>query len=151
MNPKYFVLGFFGLAGLMYLYQGLFPHRMDMAEQEPHSVQTTSGETGSPLVEVLVTELSAAAQAGKEVFEASCAACHGTNAAGQDGVAPPLVHVIYEPNHHSDQSFYQAVRYGVRAHHWSFGNMPVIEGISQSQVGNIIAYVRELQRANDIF
>lgn len=151
MKPKYFVLGFFGVAGLMYLYQGLFPHRMEMDQQNPHSVQTTAGDAGAPLVEVVVPELSGAAQAGREVFEVSCAACHGTNAAGQDGVAPPLIHIIYEPNHHSDQSFYQAVRYGVRAHHWRFGNMPAIEGVSQSQVGDIIAYVRELQRANGIF
>lgn len=151
MKPKYFVLGFFGLAALMYLYQGLFPHSMDMAEQDPHSVQSTSEQAGAPLVNVVVPELSAAAQAGKEQFEISCAACHGTNAAGQDGVAPPLVHIIYEPNHHGDQSFYQAVRYGVRAHHWRFGNMPAIEGVSQSQVADIIVYVRELQRANGIF
>jgi mono/diheme cytochrome c family protein len=151
MNAKYFVIGFFALAGLMYLYQGLFPHRMEVADQDPHSVQSTVGETGAPLVEVVVPELSAAAQAGKDAFDVNCAACHGTNAAGQDGVAPPLVHIIYEPNHHSDQSFYQAVGYGVRAHHWRFGNMPPIEGVSQSEVGDIIAYVRELQRANGIF
>lgn len=151
MKPKYFVLGFFGVAGLMYLYQGLFPHRMEMDQHNPHSVQTTAGDAGAPLVEVVVPELSATAQAGKELFEVSCAACHGANAAGQDGVAPSLVHIIYEPDHHSDQSFYQAVRYGVRAHHWRFGNMPAIEGVSQSQVGDIIAYVRELQRANGIF
>lgn len=150
MNPKYFVIIFFGAGLFFYVYQGIFTHEMDL-DQGPHSVQSTNGIDGTPLAEVTVPELSAVAQAGREVFEVSCAACHGVNAAGQDGVAPPLVHVIYEPNHHGDQSFYQAVRYGVRAHHWRFGNMPAIEGVSQSQVGDIIAYVRELQRANGIF
>ena len=102
-------------------------------------------------MDVPVPELSAATQVGKDQFEVSCVAWHGANAAGQDWVAPPLVHTIHEPNHHGDQSFYQAVRYGVRAHHWRFGNMPAIQDMSKSQVANIIIYVRELQRANSIF
>ncbi len=152
MKFKFLVLIFFvGLAGFLSLHHGLLPYRMDMAEQDPHSIQSTSGQAGAPLVDVIVPELSAAAQVGKKQFEVSCVACHGANAAGQEGVAPPLVHIIYEPNHHGDQSFYQAVRHGVRAHHWRFGNMPAIEGVSQSQVADIIIYVRELQRANSIF
>ena len=151
MKPKFFVLGFLGLAAFLFLHQGFLPHWMDMVEQDPHSIQNTSGRAGAPLVDVIVPELSAAAQVGKKQFEVSCVACHGANAAGQEGVAPPLVHIIYEPNHHGDQSFYQAVRHGVRAHHWRFGNMPAIEGVSQSQVADIIIYVRELQRANSIF
>ena len=151
MKPKFFALGFLGLGGFLFLHQWLPPHWMDMAEQGPHSIQSTSGQAGAPLVDVIVPELSAAAQAGKKQFEVSCVACHGANAAGREGVAPPLVHIIYETNHHGDESFYQAVRYGVRAHHWRFGNMPAIEGVSQNQVANIIIYIRELQRANSIF
>ena len=151
MKPKFFVLGFLGLAGFLSLHQGVLPHWMDMAEQDPHSIQNTLSQAGAPLVDVIVPELSAGAQVGKKQFEVSCVACHGANAAGQEGVAPPLIHIIYEPNHHGDPSFYQAVRYGVRAHHWGFGNMPAIEGVSQSQVADIIIYVRELQRANSIF
>ena len=152
MKFKFLVLIFFvGLAGFLSLHHGLLSYGMDMAEQDPHSIQSTSGQAGAPLVDVIVPELSAAAQVGKKQFEVSCVACHGANAAGQEGVAPPLVHIIYEPNHHGDQSFYQAVRHGVRAHHWRFGNMPAIEGVSQSQVANIIIYVRELQRANSVF
>lgn len=119
-------------------------------EQDPHSVQATSGEQGAPLVVVNVPVLSAAAQEGNVAFEANCASCHGVNAAGQDGVAPPLVHKIYEPNHHGDASFLLAARNGVRAHHWRFGDMPQIKDVSDQEVDNIIVYVRELQRANGI-
>ena len=94
--------------------------------------------------------LSEDAQIGKVAFEAKCAVCHGTNAAGQDGVAPPLVHKIYEPSHHGDGSFLVAVRNGVRAHHWRFGNMPPVDGLTEGDVKMIVAYVRELQRANGI-
>jgi len=38
-------------------------------------------------------------QIGKRAYGAACATCHGVNGQGQDGVAPPLVHKIYEPGH----------------------------------------------------
>jgi len=112
----------------------------------------TSGiAQGAPLVTVsLPDELSAEAEIGKRGFEANCAVCHGQNAAGQNGVAPPLVHITYEPNHHSDRAFVSAARNGVTSHHWNFGNMPVIEGLSNADVLYIARYVRELQRANGI-
>ena len=108
-------------------------------------------EDGAPMATVVLPDaLSANAEIGKLAFDAKCAVCHGTNAAGQDGVAPPLVHKIYEPGHHGDASFLLAAKNGVRAHHWRFGNMPPVEGITDGDVKMIVAYVRELQRANGI-
>ena len=100
-------------------------------------------------VDVAVPQLSADAERGARVFAANCAACHGENAAGSDQ-GPPLVHKIYEPSHHGDQSFLAAVRNGVRRHHWQYGNMPPQPGVSDRQVTQIVTYVRELQRANGI-
>ena len=99
---------------------------------------------------LLPDTLSQNAQIGKLAFEAKCTSCHGTNAAGRDGVAPPLVHIIYESNHHGDESFQRAVSMGVQAHHWSFGNMPAVEGLTRGDVMMIIKYIRELQRENGI-
>ncbi len=110
---------------------------------------TTGG--GLPIASVsLPGTLSAQAELGQKIYEANCAACHGLNAAGQEGIAPPLVHVIYEPGHHGDESFQRAVALGVRAHHWRFGDMPPVEGLSRRDVAAIVAYVRELQQANGI-
>ncbi len=105
---------------------------------------------GEPIVAVTVPDLDQAARAGEATFNEKCANCHGDNAAGQVDVAPPLVHVIYEPGHHSDQSFYLAARRGVRSHHWTFGDMPPVDDITDGEVGQIITYVRALQRANGI-
>lgn len=99
---------------------------------------------------LLPDTLSKNAQIGKLAFESKCTSCHGTNAAGRDGVAPPLVHIIYESNHHGDESFQRAVAMGVQAHHWSFGNMPAVEGLTRGDVKMIIKYIRELQRENGI-
>lgn len=94
-------------------------------------------------------DLSPQARAGQRTFAQTCAECHGEAAQGTDS-GPPLVHVIYEPGHHADGAFHLAVRQGVRAHHWRFGDMPPIEGVNERQVSAIIAFVRELQRANGI-
>lgn len=106
--------------------------------------------TGAALAEVKVPQLSSEQMAGEMAFNENCASCHGTNAAGQEGIAPPLVHFIYEPSHHGDQAFVLAVQNGVRQHHWPFGNMPPVEDVSEGEIQTIIAYVRALQRANGI-
>ncbi|MBU2994345.1 cytochrome c [Octadecabacter sp. 1_MG-2023] len=120
------------------------------ASQTPQSDPVSSLEGGA-LADVRVPEtLSHNAQIGQLGYEAKCAACHGANAAGQDGVAPPLVHIIYEPSHHGDEAFQRAAELGVRGHHWPFGDMPPVEGVTRADVTMIIAYIRELQRANGI-
>ncbi len=102
------------------------------------------------MARVKVPDLSASALEGKEEFEKNCASCHGANAAGRAGVAPPLIHKMYEPNHHGDPSFFAAAKNGMRADHWPFGDMPPVPEVRRDDVGLIVAYVRELQRANGI-
>lgn len=106
--------------------------------------------SGKALAEVKVPMLAGDALAGEKSFNANCSSCHGKNAAGKDGIAPPLIHKIYEPSHHGDMAFVLAAKQGVRQHHWSFGNMPAVPGVSDQQISEIIDYVRTLQRANGI-
>lgn len=101
------------------------------------------------VVAVDIPALSGLAREGAGKFAAKCGACHGSNASGGPG-GPPLVHKIYEPNHHADGAFVMAVRRGVRQHHWNFGNMPYVDGVSDNDLRAIIAYVRALQVANGI-
>lgn len=83
--------------------------------------------------------------AGETKFIANCLPCHGQEAKGtQQG--PPLVHKIYEPNHHGDDAFQRAAANGVRAHHWQFGDMPMIATVTPVDVTEIVRYVRWLQR-----
>ena len=100
-------------------------------------------------VAVTVPPLTGAAVKGEQVFAANCARCHGKNAAGSN-YGPPLVHKIYEPSHHGDASFFRAATSGVRAHHWKFGNMPPVPGVSGQDIRAVVAYVRALQAANGI-
>ena len=82
--------------------------------------------------------------AGVDLYAANCAQCHGPDLRGTVQ-GPPLLSIVYEPGHHSDAAFVLAVAQGVRAHHWDFGPMPPIEGLSPTEVEAIIAFVRDRQ------
>ncbi|MBO9423015.1 c-type cytochrome [Labrenzia sp. R4_2] len=129
--PKYFVIGFFGI-GLAALITKAF-----LPEKEVKGLA------------VAIPQFSSEAQAGELLFGENCAACHGQNAAGTSN-GPPLIHDIYNPGHHPDESFYSAVQKGVRGHHWPYGNMPPQSQVTQEQTGQIIRYIRELQVSNGI-
>lgn len=87
---------------------------------------------------------------GERLFNANCIRCHGSLALGT-AQGPPLVHIYYEPNHHSDVAFQRAVRFGSPAHHWDFGPMPSIAGVTEAEVTQITAYIRWLQREAGIY
>lgn len=113
---------------------------------ERDSFQTTTHTAAQSL---LLPDYSMTARAGKVVFDANCASCHGINSKGTNK-GPPLLHEIYNPGHHSDGSFVAAVRQGVRSHHWNFGNMPAQPQVNDQEIMEIVRYVRELQAANGI-
>ena len=89
-------------------------------------------------------------RAGEAAFSARCALCHGEKALGT-AQGPPLVHIYYEPSHHGDASFQVAALRGVRQHHWSFGDMPPVEGVTAEQVTRVTEYVRWLQREAGVY
>ncbi len=87
---------------------------------------------------------------GEALFNTNCSACHGVGARGTSK-GPPFIDKIYEPNHHADIAFYRAPELGVRAHHWKFGDMPRIPGVTKDDLTQIIAYIRWLQKQAGIF
>jgi len=109
----------------------------------------SSSPSGMQTVNVTVPTLAGQARSGSIAFNENCAACHGANGSGSDK-GPPLVHDIYNPGHHGDESIYRAINGGVKQHHWPFGNMPPQRQVNSVEAGNIVAYIREVQRANGI-
>jgi mono/diheme cytochrome c family protein len=107
--------------------------------------QKPGSGSAAPAGDASVPATPAALAEGERLFNETCARCHGPRAVGTDQ-GPPLVHAIYEPNHHSDAAFQMAAANGVRAHHWSFGDMSPVPGVTPDQVTQIVAYVRWLQR-----
>lgn len=102
-------------------------------------------DIGGSMAKPDIKRVPAEFQKGEAMFNANCARCHGERASGTSQ-GPPLVHKIYEPNHHGDLAFQRATANGVRAHHWNFGDMPRIEGVTSEDVVEITAYIRWLQR-----
>ena len=110
-----------------------------------------SAPTVSPTILAAVEKpLPVELEPGEAKFSTFCSRCHGAQGQGTNN-GPPLVHKIYEPNHHADMAFQRAAAQGVRAHHWKFGNMPKIDGVVPDDVTQIIGYIRWLQRQAGIF
>ena len=111
----------------------------------------TSAQAKTPLdpAKVKLPEMTPALNLGKLNYDVKCAACHGINAAGTDK-GPTFLHRVYHPGHHGDGAFFLAKR-GVRAHHWPFGDMPPVAGVSDAQIEKVVLYVRALQRVNGIY
>ena len=106
---------------------------------------------GGSLNEGVATDRDPAAIAeGEVLFSANCAACHGADLNGTE-TGPPFLNAIYAPNHHGAAAFQQAVAVGVQPHHWDFGPMPPVEGLTAEDVEKIVEFVRSRQEAEGIF
>jgi len=87
---------------------------------------------------------------GKINYDAFCASCHGKTGRGTDK-GPTFINRVYHPGHHADGSFYIAAKKGARAHHWRFGDMKPVQGVTDKHISKIIGYVRAVQKANGLF
>ncbi len=105
---------------------------------------TLAGCGGADTDASVVVPLAADAD-GATVYGARCASCHGADLRGTDK-GPPQLSIVYEPGHHGDDAYRSAIRNGARQHHWGFGNMPVIESITDEQIEAVISYVRGEQQ-----
>jgi mono/diheme cytochrome c family protein len=95
-------------------------------------------------------EMTPRLQLGLMNYAAYCASCHGKTAGGSD-VGPTFIHRVYHPGHHGDGAFFAAPKRGTRAHHWKFGDMKPVAGVTDAQLELIVECVRAVQRANGLF
>lgn len=109
----------------------------------------TDAQAGLAASDIVVPNLTGLAQQGEVAFNENCAACHGVNIAGTDH-GPTLIHSLYRPGHHGDGAIASAAMNGVQSHHWRFGDMPPVEGITPQELTVIIAYIRAMQQANGV-
>ena len=81
---------------------------------------------------------------GKQLYGGACAMCHGADLRGTRQ-GPSHLSKVYEPSHHPDEAFRLAVKNGVRAHHWRFGDMPSLPEFPDDALTDVIAYIRSEQ------
>ena len=113
-----------------------FVHALAAQQLDPGSVETP--------------EMTPALNLGKMNYDGYCASCHGANAAGTKK-GPTFLHRVYHPGHHGDAAFFTAPKQGAKAHHWKFGDMKPVEGVTDEQLETIVGYIRALQKANGLF
>ncbi|MCX6024269.1 MAG: cytochrome c [Chloroflexi bacterium] len=99
---------------------------------------------GKVSTEVRTDLTPASVAAGERSYGIYCVRCHGERGMGTPN-GPTFLTPIYAPNHHSDQAFVLAARQGVSPHHWTFGPMPPIPGVSDVDLQEIVKYVRWVQ------
>ncbi len=152
MKPRYMIAILLVLAAAVAVWFLASPSQTTQTAVPVTGAMHSGADTQAALPEdqVILPELSAEAAMGRTAFGAACASCHGVNAAGTDS-GPPLIHSLYRAGHHPDQSFVNAARQGVRAHHWRFGDMPPVQiALSDAELASIVSYVREMQQANGV-
>ncbi len=81
---------------------------------------------------------------GLKSYNEKCLQCHGVEGRGSS-FGPALVHPRYSAENLSDQAFAQAVIYGAPQLHWDYGAMDPVKGLSQVQIAQVLAYIRNLQ------
>lgn len=82
---------------------------------------------------------------GAAVYQQYCAECHGVDLRGTDK-GPSQLSIVYEPNHHGDYAYRVAIREGTREHHWWFGDMPPVEGMTDLEIEEVISFIRAEQQ-----
>lgn len=87
---------------------------------------------------------------GQVLYEKYCSQCHGARLDGSDE-GPPLVHPYYRPSHHTDGAYYRAVLNGSRQHHWDFGDMPAVTGMTQKKMDALLPFIRYYQQQKGLF
>lgn len=106
----------------------------------PTSQATTAGEIQIPF----------SLGKGQLLYEKYCSACHGVQLDGSEQ-GPPLIHPFYKPPHHDDRSFYRAALEGVGQHHWEFGDMPAVEGMTAGKMDSLLPYIRYYQQQKGLY
>lgn len=112
----------------------LVPAACGSAPVESEPASPTGSEPASPT----------GSEPGAELYQSNCASCHGADLRGTDK-GPSHLSIVYEPNHHGDDSFRSAIMNGAQQHHWDFGDMAAIPGLDDDDIDAVIGYIRAEQ------
>lgn len=128
----------------------------------PTPPPTLVNQYGTPVPAVPTLDANQVAR-GKQVYQASCARCHGENGVGAPNWKTPDAQLNYPPPphnddghtwHHSDRVLYEAIRDGLRdplkpdspLRMPAFGKPALsgAEGLSEANMRDVIAYLKSL-------
>ncbi len=102
------------------------------------------------MIEVTIPTLEGMAEEGQLAFVEVCARCHGRTGGGLEGYGPPLISDFYGPSERSDMQIILAIQLGHVEDNWTYGPMPPAEGLSFSDQGLVVEFLRQVQIANGV-
>jgi mono/diheme cytochrome c family protein len=82
--------------------------------------------------------------AGRDLYDNACAWCHGFDMRGTER-GPAHLSELYGPERAADSVFRAAIANGAAQKNWEFGPMAAVAGLSDAEVSDIIAYIRQTQ------
>ena len=97
-----------------------------------------------------IPELSTAGKLGRVLVNTQCAECHGEDGTGYSRKGPPLLHPMYREEVFPDHHFKRVIREGRRQRAWQFGPMPAQPQLSDEDINNILAFVREVHNETGV-
>jgi hypothetical protein len=50
-----------------------------------------------------------------------------------------------------DKSFYRAALQGTKQHHWNFGDMAPVEGMTRKKMDSLVPYIRYYQQQKKLY
>ncbi len=93
--------------------------------------------------------ISASVQLGGIAYAEECTGCHGRTARGTER-GPNLIHADYGPARRSDAQFRRALSEGKLARRAGYEDMPPVKDRSERHLNRLVAFLRDVQRANGI-
>ena len=87
---------------------------------------------------------------GRLAFERECASCHGPTGGGTEN-GPNLIAARYGPSEMADALIRGAVLNGMPKRSAAHPGMPALPQLRPPELDSILRFLREIQRANDIY
>jgi len=95
-------------------------------------------------------ELTVSGKLGRIIVNEQCAECHGEDATGNSRNGPPLMHPMYREEIFPDFHFRRVLKEGRPSRAWQFGPMPAQPQLSDEDITNVIAFIREVHDATGV-
>lgn len=99
---------------------------------------------------VTVPELNVAQTRGREIFNGTCATCHGIDAIGDTDTGPPLMHPYYRMETLPSDMVRRAIILGKAQDKWKYGHMPAQIKLSENEISDVVKYFDAMRENNSL-
>ncbi|MCK5444106.1 MAG: cytochrome c [Rhodospirillaceae bacterium] len=99
---------------------------------------------------ITVPQLNVAETRGREIFNGTCATCHGIDAIGDTDIGPPLMHPYYRMEIFPSDMVRRAIMLGKAQDKWKYGHMPAQIKLNENEITDVMKYFDALRENNSL-